>query len=493
MDQEVIEQGDLRQGAWLETVCAFANGRGGSLLVEVAETRRRKTPLETLERLPVVIYEELGITCDVNLVMVGGRMAVEVTVLPSPQPVSYEGRFFQRRGGQTSLLVGADLVRFLRGRDEEEEAPWERRPVPSARLEDLDADALQALGHAARERTEPTSFPDSDWADEAPAMDGLLAQLGALGLADSATGFLNHAGVLMAHRAPDELIEGALVVVGFFTDDAPGGSTRGPARRLEIRGPLVAQANQVVEAVLSPLPPGVRRVVAAGAAGAAGMTGVTGSAGSAGSAGTLGSEDPARAMGATVAPRVKEGALPPVALREAVLNALTHKDYAAGAPVQVSVYADRVVVSNVGRPPASWTADDLAAPHSARPSNPTVASALAAVGATAGWGRGTQLMNDACAQAGLPAPRFELSVDETAVTLPLVPAPVDPLADLRVTRTDRQVLALLAELDRPTAAHLAATLGVSDSTVRRSLRRLTQLGLIARHGSNKTGFWRVLS
>ncbi len=28
MDQEVIEQADLRQGAWLETVCAFANGHG---------------------------------------------------------------------------------------------------------------------------------------------------------------------------------------------------------------------------------------------------------------------------------------------------------------------------------------------------------------------------------------------------------------------------------------------------------------------------------
>lgn len=488
MDQEVIEQGDLRQGTWLETVCAFANGRGGSLLVEVAETRRRKTPLETLERLPVVIYEELGITCDVNLVMVGGRMAVEATVLPSPQPVSYEGRFFQRRGGQTSLLVGADLVRFLRGRDEEEEAPWERRPVPSARLEDLDADALQALGHAARERTEPASFPDADWADEAPATDGLLAQLGALGLADSATGFLNHAGVLVAHRAPDELIEGALVVVGFFAEDSLGGPSRGPSRRLEIRGPLVSQANQVVEAVLNPLPPGVRRVVAAGASGAAGSsTGASDSASAVGTSGTAG------ATGTPGSARVKEGALPPAVLREAVLNALTHKDYAAGAPVQVSVYADRVVVANVGRPPMSWTADDLAAPHSARPSNPTVAGALAAIGATAGWGRGAQLMNDACAQAGLPAPRFELSVDETTVTLPLVPAPVDPLADLRVTRTDRQVLALLAELDRPTAAHLATTLGVSDSTVRRSLKRLTQLGLIARHGSNKTGFWRALS
>lgn len=191
-------------------------------------------------------------------------------------------------------------------------------------------------------------------------------------------------------------------------------------------------------------------------------------------------------------PAAKDGELPAATLREALLNALAHKDYAAGAPVQVSVYPDRVTIANVGRPPATWTADDLASPHSARPANPIMAAALTALGATGSWGRGTHLMADACARAGLSAPVFALGADETSVTLPLVPPPVDPLEDLRLSSIDRRLLELLRDLDRPNAADLAAALGVSDSTVRRSLKRLTQLRLIARHGSTKTGFWRVL-
>ena len=429
MDQEVIEQADLRQGAWLETVCAFANGHGGSLLVEVPESRRGKSSsLETLEWLPVRIYEELGITCEVNLVMVGGRMGVEVTVLPSAAPVSCEGRFFQRRDGETALLVGADLVRFLRGRDTEEEAPWERRPVPGARLDDLDPAMLARLG-----------VPEDDLRS-APAVVRCLA---AAGLADEATGFLNHAGVLLAHRSPDQVIDGAFVRVGFFDDDA---SPR-PAQRLEARGPLPSQADQVVDAVLGP-----RR-----------------------------------------GDRVVAGSLPAGALREALLNALAHKDYASGAPVKVSVMPDRVTVVNVGRPPAAWTAETLGALHSARPANPALAAALGRLGAVGAWGGGCALMAAACAEAGLPAPRFALGADEVAATLPLEPAPPDPLADLRLSRVDRRVLERLRADDRPTAAVLAADLAVSDSTVRRSLRRLTQLRLIERIGSTKTGFWHPLA
>ena len=431
MDQVVIDQAELRQGAWLETVCAFANGHGGSLLVEIPETRRRKMPLETLEWLPVRIYEELGVTCEVNLVMAGGRMGVEASVPPSAAPVSLEGRFFQRIAGETVLLTGVDLVRFLRGHDSGEEAPWERRPVPAAHLEDLDPAALEMLLRAADERR----------GAPAPEAQDALRELAELGLADAADGFLDNACVLLAHPAPDELIEGAFTVIGFFGD-----STRragAPARRVEVRGPLTVQAEQAAAAVLRQDGGGCGR-----------------------------------------------GVLPVEALQEALLNALVHKDYASGAPIQVSVYPDRVSLSNVGRPPATWTAETLLAPHSARPGNPIVAATLASAGVVSSWGRGVALMAGACAGAGLPAPLFSLEADETTVTLPLSAA--DPASDLRLSRVDQRILELLRGPGRPVAADLAAALSVSDSTVRRSLRRLTQLGLIERRGSTKTGFGVVL-
>jgi ATP-dependent DNA helicase RecG len=42
--------------------------------------------------------------------------------------------------------------------------------------------------------------------------------------------------------------------------------------------------------------------------------------------------------------RVETFGVPEAALREAVLNAIIHKDYASGAPIQISVYADRLMI-----------------------------------------------------------------------------------------------------------------------------------------------------
>ena len=47
------------------------------------------------------------------------------------------------------------------------------------------------------------------------------------------------------------------------------------------------------------------------------------------------------------------------ALREAVLNAVVHKDYAIGAPIQISVYPDKLLIWNPGELPPNWTVDKL--------------------------------------------------------------------------------------------------------------------------------------
>ena len=48
--------------------------------------------------------------------------------------------------------------------------------------------------------------------------------------------------------------------------------------------------------------------------------------------------------------------VPETCLREAVLNAIIHKDYATGTPIQISVYADKLMIWNPGQlpPPGRW-------------------------------------------------------------------------------------------------------------------------------------------
>ena len=63
--------------------------------------------------------------------------------------------------------------------------------------------------------------------------------------------------------------------------------------------------------------------------------------------------------------------------------------------------------------------------------------------------------------------------------------------DTSLTLNDEKVLAMLDIDGRLTAPRIAKNLNISESTVRRSFRRLRDLGLIDRVGSDKSGFWQV--
>lgn len=62
--------------------------------------------------------------------------------------------------------------------------------------------------------------------------------------------------------------------------------------------------------------------------------------------------------------------VPEEALREAVLNAIAHKDYASGVPIQISVYDDRIMLWNPGQLPPEWTVGRLTEKHASHPLQP---------------------------------------------------------------------------------------------------------------------------
>ena len=74
--------------------------------------------------------------------------------------------------------------------------------------------------------------------------------------------------------------------------------------------------------------------------------------------------------------RVETYAVPEAALREAVLNAVVHKDYASANPVQISVYGDKVMVWNPGQLPTDRTVEQLLAKHASQLFNPDIARAF---------------------------------------------------------------------------------------------------------------------
>ena len=106
--------------------------------------------------------------------------------------------------------------------------------------------------------------------------------------------------------------------------------------------------------------------------------------------------------------RIDKPLYPPLATREALANALCHRDYAlGGGSVGLAVYDDRLEVTSTGPLHFGMTPAELFGPHESRPWNPLIARTFYGRGIIEEWGRGTLEMAELATSAGLPRPEIE--------------------------------------------------------------------------------------
>ena len=142
--------------------------------------------------------------------------------------------------------------------------------------------------------------------------------------------------------------------------------------------------------------------------------------------------------------RVDDPLYPPVALREALANALCHRDYAiGGGSVAVAVYDDRLEVTSSGSLPFGLTADQLFAPHESLPWNPLIARVFYRRGVIEQWGRGTLKMAELATAAGLPRPSIEDCVGRVTVCFRHSQYIPPQRVGLNLTDQQQAILALL--------------------------------------------------
>ena len=108
--------------------------------------------------------------------------------------------------------------------------------------------------------------------------------------------------------------------------------------------------------------------------------------------------------------------MPPDVVREAIVNAVAHRDYTSHGSVQVMLFADRLEIWNPGTLPPSLSLEQLRHPHGSVPGNPLLAEPLYLAKYIERMGTGTGDMIDRCRKAGLPEPQFTLT-DGFTVTL----------------------------------------------------------------------------
>jgi len=190
--------------------------------------------------------------------------------------------------------------------------------------------------------------------------------------------------------------------------------------------------------------------------------------------------------------RVDSPLFPPVALREALVNAFVHRDYSIpGGAVSVAVYDDRLEIWSDGRLPFGLTPDELVKEHLSRPRNPLIAEVFFRRGLVERWGRGTQKIIELCVLAGHPAPQFVEQAGAVGVRF----LPSGYIAPLRVahdlTSRQRLILQVLSASANETFGRIKMRVNpeIADRTLRDDLIHLKRLKLIESIGRGRGAVW----
>jgi ATP-dependent DNA helicase RecG len=107
---------------------------------------------------------------------------------------------------------------------------------------------------------------------------------------------------------------------------------------------------------------------------------------------------------------------PPKAIREALANALCHREYETTSSVQVRIFDDRIEFWNPGKLPEGWTVETLKQVHESIPRNPAIAKQFFWVKYIEEVGTGTNKIIEWCTDWGLPEPEFEFTGTSLVVT-----------------------------------------------------------------------------
>lgn len=176
---------------------------------------------------------------------------------------------------------------------------------------------------------------------------------------------------------------------------------------------------------------------------------------------------------------------PPDAIREAITNAICHRDYETSSNVHISIFDDRIEIWNPGNLPYPLKPADLKKPHKSIPVNPLIASKLFLIKYIEKWGTGTSDIIKYCFDEGLPEPEFREEANGFLVVLWK-----DILTEKNLERlqlNDRQIKAIkqIKEKNKITNSNYQRINSVSERTALRELKELVEKRLLKRIG--KTG------
>lgn len=187
--------------------------------------------------------------------------------------------------------------------------------------------------------------------------------------------------------------------------------------------------------------------------------------------------------------------LPVKAIREAIVNAVTHRNYMDNSCVQVCIYDDRVEITSPGMLFGGLTLEMMMS-GSSKIRNTGIAEIFSRMHIVEGWGTGVQRMLDGCKEYSIQPPKFTEIGDCFRVEFFRKKTNVQENVHVNVQENKKMtkkewVFELITERNDISNKEIAEKLNCSPKTVYRYIKELKSDGIIERVGSDKQGYWKI--
>ncbi len=425
-EKQNTEYKKIWKDEYLRWVCGFANAQGGTLVIgknnneEIVNLTNSK---RLLEDLPNKIRDILGIVVDINLYETKQGNYIEIIVEPQTNAVNYKGEYHYRSGSTKQELKGAALDKFLLRKHGKH---WDSVLIPNVSITELKKETFDFFKEKGIK---------SNRIDESSKNDNPIQVLENLKLVEQNN--LKRSALLLFHPDPEKFITGAYIKIGFFHSDSD------LLFQDEVHGNLFEQVEKTMELLLTKY---TKALIS--------YEGIS---------------------------RIETYEYPKEALREAIHNAVAHKDYSGAIPIQISVYKDKIMIWNYGQLPEGWTTKSLLEKHSSQPHNPDIANAFFRVGYIESWGRGMDKIKNKCIEANLPIPTLSAKGHDFWIVFR---KEID-LSAFNLNERQLDALAFFRKMGKISTVEYMKHYNISERTARYDLSELVEKNLISKHGERK--------
>ena len=327
-EQQNIEYKSTWHDDYLKWVCGFVNAQGGVIYIG-KDDNGNIVGLEDYKKLmddiPNKIRNAMGITVEVNLHEEAEKHFIAIITHPYSVPISLRGRYYYRSGSTKQELTGASLNEFLLKKSGK---TWDDVIEPRATFDDIDETAVAKFLVMAQEK------------GRLPEVDGLSTEQLFDKLRLTESGQLKRAALVLFGKDPGKFYPSINVRIGRFRDELD--LVFQESEEDNIINLYQTVLNQINHKFI------VKNITFEGMH------------------------------------RIETSEYPREAMREAILNALVHRNY-MGAHTQIRVYDDKITFWNEGGLQSPLTIESLKQPHSSRPRNILIADVCFKGGLIDAW------------------------------------------------------------------------------------------------------------